>query len=124
MLHDFGRGPFIYNQITITTANDEEFVDLPRGCRMVMIQATTANTAVKISNKKGEVGKTSGEFWTIQANSVFKLDGFRIMEADAMRDGKVIPNADVENGDVLEQRLYLSANTNNTVIEVLIIPAA
>lgn len=126
MIRDLGRGPLELSLVEVETALDEETIDLPIGARGFMLK-DRANTAVlRYSNIKGEVSKAvtadpKPKFWTIAAATVFSIEGVRNMQRDA-EDGTGTALGAQAAGTVLEQRFYVTSETDATDIEVLIIP--
>ena len=128
MLTELGRGPLIFSLIEVSTALEEKHFDLSVGDRGFRIRARGGTAVVRLSNIKGEVEKATTaspkpKFWTIPAGTHFEsITGLRIMEDDAMRNGAAIDYADIADGTALEQRWYVTSETANTDIELIIIP--
>ena len=126
---EIGRSPIDIKTIVVATARDEMFFDLPEGCHGFIINnrtGTNNNTAkLRISQKKGEVEKSSGgDYFTIAGiRNPFTFSGFRVMAKDAENvDGTPKADSEVADGEVLEQRWYVTSEQANTTIEIMIFP--
>ena len=132
--HELGRGPIEIFINTITTEREEKFFDLKpgdRGFRMHVRYSGNLNNApvLRIATKKGEVKKTTGgDYWTVDRGETFDMiSGIRIMEEDAVYQvgdnaGEPIPYDQVEDGVMLEQRWYYTAESANVTVEILVMP--
>lgn len=128
MLMELGRGPLDFKLIEVKTALDEVILDLPLGSRGFHLQERSRTAVLRISNIKGEVTKATDadpkpKFWTIRAGNRFVVTGIRVMRVDANEpDGTPFEQDDIPDGQVLEQRYYLTSESDATDIEVLIRP--
>ena len=127
MLMELGRGPLEFRAISIATALAEVAVDLPQGSRGFRIRSRQGGRKIRISTVKGQVSSsdTDAKYWTLDGSSdtsvIGEFIGLRVMSADAEDEqGKTL--AAQPAGTVLEQRLYVTAETDATVIEIVIIP--
>ena len=127
MINELGRGPVDFLLVEIETALEEKLIDLPLGARGFRVK-DRANTAVlRYSNIKGEVSKATTAdpkpmFWTIPAGTQFDgLMGIRNMQNDATGPGGEA-FGDQADGTVLEQRFYITSETDGTDIEAMIFP--
>ena len=128
---DLGRTPLDFRAIHIATALTEVAVDLPVGCRGIMIKSrqTANNRHVRFSSIKGEVSKPSSDstarYWSTDGSNntsnPLSIMGFRVMSADAT-DGRGDPKPEQPAGTVLQQRVYVTAEVDNTTIEMVIMP--
>ena len=128
---DLGRTPLDFRAIHIATALTEVAVDLPLGCRGVMIKSRqTGNSRhVRISSIKGEVSKPSSDntarYWSTDGNAnianPLSIMGFRVMQEDA-QDAKGNPKPEQAAGVILQQRIYVTAEVDATTIEMMIMP--
>ena len=123
MMMELGRGPIDFKIITITTALDEEVLDLPMASRGFWIKDRADTAVLRVSNIKGEVSEASdGKFWTVRTGgSDGAFFGLRVMREDA-EDGQGNALGTQADGTVLEQRYYVTSESANTDIEVVIIP--
>ena len=124
---ELGRGPFEFSVVEVgSTALTEKFIDLPLGTRGFMVRARSTTAVLRVSNEKGEVSKMATadpkpKFWTVQAGEVFEIGGIRIMQTDAQDDVGNALGAQTA-GTILEQRFYVTSETANVDIEVIVIP--
>ena len=129
MLTDLGRGPLEFRAIEIATALTEAVVDLPQGSRGFFIKSRQVGAArkIRISNVKGAVSSSDDDakYWTLDSSGtraeVGMFVGLRIMSADA-EDGQGNAISAQPADTVLEQRLYVTAEVDDTTIEIVIMP--
>lgn len=127
MLMELGRGLIDFEAIDVETALDEHEIDLEQGSRGFRVKARANNVVLRLSNIKGEVAKAvdadpTPKFWTIPAGTVFEgILGIRVMQQDAVNlQGET--EGDQAAGEVLEGRFYITAETANAVIELMVYP--
>ena len=129
MQMELGRGPIEFLLVEVETALDEKIIDLPIGARGFRLKDRANAATLRYSNIKGEVGKATTEdpkpvFWTIPVGTQFDgLMGIRNMQKDATGPGDEALG-DQADGTVLEQRFYITSESDSTDIEVMIVPGS
>lgn len=127
---ELGRARVEIEIITVENAWDEKVLDLPLAARGFRVRDRDASSVLRISNIKGEVAKQVSadpppKYWTIPAGEQYEgFLGMRVAVEDAVHPLTNNPLAleDVKDGTVLEQRYYVTSESDDTTIEVVIFP--